>query len=87
LIERVAAWLAEQQVSTEATVDITHASMIRAAIVGAIEAEPLSFWRIDIAPLFLAKLSGDRGRRGLVSISPLKSGAVPSVNTYRLPMD
>jgi broad specificity phosphatase PhoE len=49
-------------------VAVTHASVIRAAIVGAIESEPRSFWRIDIARLSLTKLSGDHGRWTPVSM-------------------
>jgi broad specificity phosphatase PhoE len=46
---------------------ITHAAVIRAAIVHAIEATPQSFWRIDVAPLSCTRLSGTNGRWNLVS--------------------
>jgi broad specificity phosphatase PhoE len=71
LIERVAAWLDAQLTLPGMAVAITHASVIRAAIVCAIEAEPRSFWRIDVAPLSLTRLSGDRGHWTLASISTM----------------
>ncbi len=54
------------------TLAVTHASVIRAAIVTAIEAEPRSFWRIDVAPLSMAKLSGHGGRWNLVGLGALE---------------
>jgi hypothetical protein len=42
--------------------------VIRAAIVVAIEANPLSFWRIDIAPLSVVELSSNGRRWTLRSI-------------------
>jgi len=48
---------------------VTHATIIRAAIVHAIDATPQSFWRIDIAPLSGTRLSGTQGRWNLVSAS------------------
>jgi broad specificity phosphatase PhoE len=75
LIERVRAWLSAQASSTGVTLAITHASIIRAAIVAAIEAEPRSFWRIDVAPLSLWRLSGREGRWNLASLAPSLRGA------------
>jgi broad specificity phosphatase PhoE len=43
----------------------THPAIIRAAIVHAIEADSHSFWRIDIAPLSITRLSGLGGRWNL----------------------
>ncbi len=71
LIERTRAWLAEEVLRQGATLAITHASVIRAAIIGALGAGPASFWRIDVAPLSLARLSGREGRWNLVSLSAL----------------
>jgi hypothetical protein len=36
--------------------------MIRAAIIQAIEAPPHAFWRVDIAPLSITRLSSIDGR-------------------------
>jgi broad specificity phosphatase PhoE len=75
LLARVAQWLDAQSTGSGITLVITHASVIRAAIVHAIEAGPRSFWRIDVAPLSLTKLSGDRGRWTLASIGPMRTGS------------
>jgi broad specificity phosphatase PhoE len=56
LIRRVADWLAEQAVDQRG-IAVTHQAVIRAAIVHAIEAAPQSFWRTDIAPLSVTRLS------------------------------
>jgi broad specificity phosphatase PhoE len=67
LMQRVAQWLDGEKAMDQRLVLITHASIIRAAIVHAIEAAPQSFWRIDIAPLSLTCLSGVDGRWNLTS--------------------
>ena len=69
LIERAAAWLDRESGTPGRVLAITHASIIRAAIVHAIGARPHSFWRIDIAPLSLTRLSGAHGRWTLASIA------------------
>ena len=73
LMARVSAWLDALQTASEEVVAVTHASVIRAAIVHAIEAEPRSFWRIDVSPLSLARLNGANGRWTLVSIGAIKT--------------
>jgi broad specificity phosphatase PhoE len=75
LIARVSKWLDAQSTAPGSVVAVTHASVIRAAIVCALKAEPRSFWHIDIAPLSLVRLSGHGGRWTLASISSGKSGA------------
>jgi broad specificity phosphatase PhoE len=68
LMQRVREWLAGENVLRRQTIVVTHASVIRAAIVHAIEAELPSFWRIDIAPLSVTRLSGDGTRWNLAAI-------------------
>jgi broad specificity phosphatase PhoE len=75
LMARVGNWLDGCKATPGVTLAVTHASVIRAAIVLALDAGPRSFWRIDIAPLSLTKLSGDRGRWTLVSTGPIKAEA------------
>jgi broad specificity phosphatase PhoE len=65
LIRRVATWLADEQAHDRRSIAVTHSTIIRAAIVHTIEAAPQSFWRIDIAPLSVTRLSGTRGRWNL----------------------
>jgi broad specificity phosphatase PhoE len=76
LIARVSAWLDAQKTISGTIVAITHASVIRAAIVCALEAGPQSFWHIDVAPLSLTRLSGHRGRWTLVSMRAGKAEAM-----------
>jgi broad specificity phosphatase PhoE len=71
LIERAAGWLDAQSGVPGRTFAVTHASVIRAAVVHAIGATPQSFWRIDVAPLSVVRLSGLQGRWNLVSIGPM----------------
>ncbi|HZZ61508.1 MAG TPA: histidine phosphatase family protein [Roseiarcus sp.] len=71
VIERAGAWLGELLWREGATLAITHASVVRAAIVSALGAGPSAFWRIDVAPLSLARLSGREGRWNLVSLGAL----------------
>ena len=71
LIERAGAWLAELLARHGATLAVTHASVVRAAIVSTLAAGSAAFWRIDVAPLMLARLSGREGRWNLVTLGPL----------------
>ncbi len=71
LLARVRLWLDAEAASRGVTLAITHPAVVRAAIIAAIEAPPASFWRLDVAPLSLARLSGHAGRWRLVSLGPL----------------
>ena len=52
LIERVAGWLGSVTATGNTqTVAVTHPTVIRAAILLALDIPPKSFWRIDIAPV------------------------------------
>ncbi|MGO9430831.1 histidine phosphatase family protein [Rhodoblastus sp.] len=73
LMERVATWLDAQNGMSGQTVAVTHAAVIRAAIIHAIEAGTRSFWRIDVAPLSLTRLGGNNGRWTLVSVGTMKA--------------
>ncbi len=41
---------------------VTHAAVVRAAVVVTLDAPPAAFWRIDIAPLTATVLRGGAGR-------------------------
>jgi broad specificity phosphatase PhoE len=73
LMARVSTWLDAQKATPGVTLAVTHAPVIRAAILHAIEAGPRSFWRIDVAPLSLTRLNGADGRWTLVSIGPMRA--------------
>ncbi len=65
LMQRAAGWLDGENGRAGLSIVVTHATIIRAAIVHAIKADPESFWRIDIAPLSVTRLSGKDGRWNL----------------------
>ncbi len=67
LMQRIAHWLDGESAMNRRSILVTHASIVRAAIVQAIDAPPKSFWRIDVAPLSVTRLSGKDGRWNLVS--------------------
>lgn len=62
LLHRAAAWVEERVGDGGHGIAVTHAAVIRAAILHALAAPVSSFWCIDIAPLSLTELSHD-GRR------------------------
>jgi broad specificity phosphatase PhoE len=68
LLQRVAAWLAGEQAHHRQSIVVTHPAIIRAAVVNTIEAPPRSFWRIDIAPLSITRLSSTNGPWNLRSL-------------------
>lgn len=67
LMQRIARWLEGEKVKDRRSILVTHATVVRAAIVHAIDATPKSFWRIDVAPLSVTRLSGKDGRWNLMS--------------------
>jgi len=71
LFERTSAWLAQSLARDGATLAVTHASVVRSAIMSVLGAGPCAFWRIDVAPLSLARLSGRDGRWNLQALAPL----------------
>ncbi|MGK9167283.1 histidine phosphatase family protein [Inquilinus limosus] len=62
LLRRAAAWLDARAGDGGHGIAVTHAAVIRAAVLHALGAPALSFWRLDIAPLSATELSHD-GRR------------------------
>jgi broad specificity phosphatase PhoE len=71
LIERIGAWLTQASARDGATLAVTHAAIVRAAIVNALGAGSSAFARIDVAPLSLARLSGHGQRWNLVALGPV----------------
>ena len=74
LMSRVATWLDGQQAGR--AVAVTHAAVIRAAIVHALDAGPPSFWRVDVGPLTTVGLSGSAGRWTLTTMTPVGRSAL-----------
>ena len=57
LLSRVRSWLALQAaVASGTAIAITHAGVVKAAVVCALDAPPIAFWRIDVAPLSITEL-------------------------------
>ena len=65
LMRRVATWLADETVRGQRSIAVTHSTIIRATIVHVMDAPPQSFWRVDIGPLSMTRLSCLRGRWNL----------------------
>jgi broad specificity phosphatase PhoE len=63
--DRIAAWLDECAKETGRLVAVTHASVIRAAVVRVLAAPARAFWRIDVAPLSMVDLGSDGARWNL----------------------
>lgn len=68
LLVRVGNWLKLTGQRQGRSVAVTHPAVIRAAIVVAIDARPISFWRVDIAPLSVVELGSNGSRWTLKSI-------------------
>lgn len=73
VIERVSAWLREISRLPGHTVAVTHAAVIRAAIVHVLQGQVPSFWRVDVLPLSQTDLRTNGRRWVLRSISPLQA--------------
>ena len=65
VMKRVADWLCREQGRRGTSIVITHAAIVRAAILCALGAPADSFWRIDIAPLSCSRLSSNGSRWSL----------------------
>ncbi|ETB26752.1 histidine phosphatase family protein [Mycobacterium avium] len=50
LIERASRWLNALTANPLHTAAVTHPAVIRAALLAALDADPASFWRVDVAP-------------------------------------
>ncbi|MER8182143.1 histidine phosphatase family protein [Kitasatospora sp. NPDC094015] len=68
LVARVGDWLTERQGRVLAVVE---PAVVRAAVVHALALPPHLFWRLDVAPLTLTRLTGAAGRWNLTCGSPL----------------
>jgi broad specificity phosphatase PhoE len=78
VLERVAAWIRERGRDPGHTVAITHATVIRAAIVHVIQAQLPSFWRIDVLPLSQTELRTNGRRWVLRSLGPIEADDRPA---------
>jgi broad specificity phosphatase PhoE len=67
LVRRVGAWLDSEGLD-RSIVAITHAAVIRAAVISALGAPAAAFWRIDAAPLSITELRRNDRRWALRAI-------------------
>jgi broad specificity phosphatase PhoE len=70
LFQRVSTWMNDCIREKGHTVAVTHAAVIRAAILHVLQAPTPSFWRIDIEPLSVTKLRSD-GTRWTLLVSEM----------------
>ncbi len=68
---RVGAWLTRTAVrrDAETVIAITHAGVIRAAVVAALEAPVEVFWHVAVAPLSVTELRGAAGNWALTRLN------------------
>ena len=59
---RIGRWLDGQATQDGRLAAVTHAEVVKAAIVHALGAPPAAFWRIDAAPLAVSELHAHDGR-------------------------
>ena len=69
LIERVGAWLGSDALQG-GVLAVTHAAVVRAAVVHVLGAPPQSFWRIDVPPLSLVEIRRGEGPWTLRAMRP-----------------
>jgi broad specificity phosphatase PhoE len=68
LMLRVSDWVADRLHDDGHTIAVTHAAVVRAAIIGVLGAPPEAFWRIDAAPMSVVDLRSDK-RRWVLRVS------------------
>ncbi len=69
LRKRVGDWLDEQAPLEGRAIAVTHGGVVKAAVVHALAAPPLAFWRVDVAPLTATELHAHDGRWTLVRVN------------------
>ncbi len=62
LLQRVGAWLSGEALRDGRAIAITHAGVVRAAVVHALGAPAGALWRVDVAPLAVTELHAHDGR-------------------------
>jgi broad specificity phosphatase PhoE len=70
--ERVGRWLDGQATLDGAAVAITHAGVVKAAVVHALRAPIESFWRVDAAPLAITELHAHDGRWTVTRVNAME---------------
>jgi len=66
---RIARWLDDQAAQDGRMTVITHGEVVKAAVVHALSAPLLAFWRIDATPLAITELHAHGGRWTVVRLN------------------
>jgi broad specificity phosphatase PhoE len=69
MLERVADWLDEQAQLRGRAIAVTHGGVVKAAVVHALAAPPVAFWRVNVAPLAATELHAHDGRWTLARVN------------------
>jgi broad specificity phosphatase PhoE len=75
--ERVAEWLDDQAQRPGTITAITHAGVVKAAVVYALGAPMSAFWQIDAAPLSLTEMHAHDGCWTVTRVNCLLGGGAP----------
>jgi broad specificity phosphatase PhoE len=78
VLARVRGWLAAQAALDGTAVAVTHAGVVKAAVVIALDAPPAAFWRIDVAPLSVTELHAHDGRWTVTRVNDREREPVPA---------
>lgn len=77
---RIADWMSAHVHDGGHTIVVTHASVIRAAVLNVLQAPDSAFWRIDVEPLSSMQMSSDGRRwmlRAAACLPPRPAGILP----------
>jgi broad specificity phosphatase PhoE len=84
LMARVSDWMADRLRDEGHTIVVTHAAVIRAAVVNTLAAPPEAFWRVDIEPLSWVGLRSDNRRWALrIAVEAGGTSAEPQAKEAR----
>jgi broad specificity phosphatase PhoE len=78
LLARVAEWLEGQTDRPGTVVAVAPGSVIKAAVVAALDAPVSAFWRVDVTPAAVTELHGHAGRWTLARVNDRADPAKPS---------
>lgn len=62
LLARVGGWMSAQAACDGRAIAVTHAGVVKAAVVHALGAPAAAFWRVDVSPLAVTELHAHDGR-------------------------
>lgn len=78
LVARIGGWLEQRRTQAGVVMAVTHASIVRAALVATLDAPGTAFWRIDVPPLACLTLGTDGRRWSFRALEPIPRRGVDS---------